>query len=89
MAKTEKVVLHNTSKEFKRELFAADGDSMHIMPDCKQPVDRKFLWNLPQDVVEFKNYETTFGIKTTTKNVTKRTENTKNPEDTRSTVKVN
>lgn len=88
------VILHNTNATFKQEVFAADGDSVHIMPNSKQPVDRKFLWNLPKGVVQFGEYETTFSKKKSAdaeqklkvKDVTEVSGNTANPEDGRNTL---
>lgn len=88
------IILHNTNKTFAREVFSSDGDSVHIMAGSKQPVDPKFSWNLPKDVVEFGDYETVFAKKKNPedeqkireRNVTAKTGNTVNPEDVRPTV---
>lgn len=88
MATNDRVILHNTNREFAREVFSADGDSTHIMAGAKQPVDKKFLWSLPKDVVEYKSSETVFKKNNDpkVKNTTNKTGNTQNVEDDRKTV---
>lgn len=88
--KDDRVVLQNTNKTFAREVFSADGNSVSIMPGAKAPVDPKFLWNLPADVRPFKDTETVFSkggkADPKVKDVTAKTGNTQNPEDSRTTV---
>lgn len=45
------VDLRNTNKDMQREVFSADGDSVHIMPGKTVNVEAKFNWKLPPDVI--------------------------------------
>jgi len=90
---SDRVTLHNTNQHVSREIFSADGDSVHILPGSKQPVDKKFLWNLPSDVSEFKDYQTVFSrkkgsdeVSVKQRDVTAKSGNLKNAEDDRPTV---
>lgn len=69
---TETVKLHNTNKTMSLEVKAADGTSIHLMPNTKEDVDKKFAWNLPDGVVEFRPKRTVFGTKGTKEIVSKK-----------------
>lgn len=87
---TETVKLHNTNQTMQIEVFSADGDSIHLLPGAKQDVDKKFSWNLPSGVVEFRQKHTVFGAKDTKEVNNKKAakENSVPLETPRTTVKT-
>jgi len=86
----ETVKLHNTNRTMSLEVQAADGTSIHLMANAKEDVEKKFLWNLPPGVVEFKPKHTVFGSKGSKEVVSKKVvEESATPVTTpRTTVKA-
>jgi hypothetical protein len=70
----------------QKELFSADGDSIHIMPGIVTPVEKKFLWNLPKGVEEYKETFTVFNKKVKEVDVTEKSGNLKGSDEARKAV---
>lgn len=85
MANGGKVLLQNWN-DTKAEVLASDGDSVLLMPLTKTLVEKKFLWNLPKGVSEYKENYTVFGKKPKTVNVTTKSGNLSTSETDRTTL---
>lgn len=83
MAQDDRVLLKNWNKT-KTEVFAADGDSISVMPETKVSVEAKYNWNLPKGVEVYRENHKVFG-KNKTKEVdtTKKSGNLQNAESNR------